>query len=64
MAEAKKMLDLDLPGFDSTDDMIPYNLSGSTISCHKEEHTRYNVHNLMRNDQNYQWYTKHRAEEG
>jgi len=52
-AEAKKMLDLDLPGFESTDDMIPYNLSGSTITCHKEEHTRHNVHNLLRNDQNY-----------
>ena len=63
-AEAKKMLDLDLPGFESTDDMIPYNLSGSTITCHKEEHTRHNVHNLLRNDQNYQWYTKDRAEEG
>lgn len=34
-AEAKKMLDLDLPGFDSTDDMIAYNIGNSTVEDHR-----------------------------
>lgn len=63
-AEAKKMLDLDLPGFDSTDDMIPYNINNSTITCHKEEHRRENAYNLLRNDPNYQWCTRETHEKG
>lgn len=56
-AEAKKMLDLDLPGFDSTDDMIAYNINGCTVETHDKHnhHHRYNAHNLLRNDPNYQW---------
>ena len=63
-AEAKKMLDLDLPGFDSLEDMIPYNINNSNVTCHKEEHRRENVHNLLRNDCNYQWLAREVAEEG
>jgi hypothetical protein len=58
------MLDLDLPGFDSLEDMIPYNIGNSTFKCHEDAHRRENVHNLGRNDLREHWYTRLFAEEG